>query len=218
VKKFLILSVFLITTSCINPSMENGFARLIASLEALTQSFNNLNIPQIQEDMTLIVEGVEDIAFGLTGYLASMEEYNENINTYNEAINEYNDILLEAEQAYNTALAESENVGGAIEALEGLILLTEEGNEWAELFYILIQINTTMDRIVATVQTLATQDQVEGILEDLQEMGEGISGLVTTSDSDYDGVINSLDLCPNTPISEINNVNSDGCSPSQLNN
>jgi len=198
--------------------MENGFARLIASLEALTQSFNNLNIPQIQEDMTLIVEGVEDIAFGLTGYLASMEEYNENINTYNEAINEYNDILLEAEQAYNTALAESENVGGAIEALEGLILLTEEGNEWAELFYILIQINTTMDRIVATVQTLATQDQVEGILEDLQEMGEGISGLVTTSDSDYDGVINSLDLCPNTPISEINNVNSDGCSPSQLNN
>ncbi len=42
--------------------MENGFARLIASLEALTESFNNLNIDQITEDMTTIVEGVESIA------------------------------------------------------------------------------------------------------------------------------------------------------------
>lgn len=215
-KKFLILSVFLLTTSCINPSMENGFARLIESLEQLTASFNNLNIPQIQEDMTLVIEGVDDIAYGLTDYLESMEEYNESINTYQEAIDEANDAFLAAQEAYLTAeqiyLTESLEV-----ALEGLSALAEEGNQWAELFYTIMQINITMGQILDTVQTMATQDQVEGILEDLTEMGEGISGLVATSDSDYDGVINSLDLCPNTPIDEISNVNSNGCSPSQLN-
>ena len=98
--------------------MENGFARLIASLEALTQSFNNLNIPQIQEDMTVVIEGVEDIAIGLTNYLEAMEDYNSSIAVYNEAVNEYNDALLAAGEAYNTALVEFENVGAAVEALE----------------------------------------------------------------------------------------------------
>ena len=112
--------------------MENGFAKLIASLEALTESFNNLNIPQIQEDMTIIVEGVEDIAFGLENYLEAMEDYNASIAIYNEAVNEYNDALLAAGEAYNTALVEFENVEAAIGALEtameGLKLLAEEGN------------------------------------------------------------------------------------------
>jgi len=200
--------------------MENGFAKLIASLEALTESFNNLNIPQIQEDMTIIVEGVEDIAFGLENYLEAMEDYNASIAVYNEAINEYNDALLAAGEAYNTALVEFENVEAAIGALEtameGLKLLAEEGNQWAGLFYQIAQINLTLDQILITVRTFATKEQVEGILDDLIVMGEGIDQLVATADYDYDGVINALDKCPNTPIEEINNVNSDGCSPSQL--
>ena len=76
--------------------------------------------------------------------------------------------------------------------------------------------NLTLDQILITVQTFATKEQVEGILDDLTKMGEGIDQLVSTADYDYDGVINALDKCPNTPINEINNVNSDGCSPSQL--
>ena len=35
-KKFLTLFVFMFTFSCINPSMENGFAKLIESLKQLT--------------------------------------------------------------------------------------------------------------------------------------------------------------------------------------
>ena len=95
-------------------------------------------------------------------------------------------------------------------------LLAEEGNQWAGLFYQIAQINLTLDQILITVQTFATKEQVEGILDDLTKMGEGIDQLVSTADYDYDGVINALDKCPNTPIDEINNVNSDGCSPSQL--
>ena len=200
--------------------MENGFARLIASLEALTESFNNLNIDQITEDMTTIVEGVEDIAFNFENYLAAMEDYNASVAIYSEALIEYNDALLAAGEAYGTALVEFENVGAAVEALEtameGLRLLAEEGNQWAGLFYQIAQINLTLDQILITVQTFATKEQVEGILDDLTVMGEGIDQLVSTADYDYDGVINALDKCPNTPIDEINNVNSDGCSPSQL--
>lgn len=217
-KKFLILSVFLITTSCVNPSMENGFAKLIASLEALTESFNNLNIDQITEDMTTIVEGVEDIAFNLENYLVAMEDYNASVAIYSEALIEYNDALLSVGEAY----AEFENLDDATEALaqaiEGLRLLAEEGNQWAGLFYQIAQINLTLDQILVTVQTFATKDQVEGILNQLEEMGEGIDQLVAAADYDYDGVINALDKCPDTPLNEINNVNSDGCSPSQLNN
>lgn len=217
-KKFLILSVFLITTSCVNPSMENGFAKLIASLEALTESFNNLNINQITEDMTTIVEGVEDIAFNLENYLVAMEDYNASVAIYSEALIEYNDALLSVGEAY----AEFENLDDATEALaqaiEGLRLLAEEGNQWAGLFYQIAQINLTLDQILVTVQTFATKDQVEGILNQLEEMGEGIDQLVAAADYDYDGVINALDKCPDTPLNEINNVNSDGCSPSQLNN
>ena len=104
------------------------------------------------------------------------------------------------------------------QAIEGLRLLAEEGNQWAGLFYQIAQINLTLDQILVTVQTFATKDQVEGILNQLEEMGEGIDQLVAAADYDYDGVINALDKCPDTPLNEINNVNSDGCSPSQLNN
>ena len=198
--------------------MENGFAKLIASLEALTESFNNLNIDQITEDMTTIVEGVEDIAFNLENYLAAMEDYNASVAIYSEALIEYNDALLSVGEAY----AEFENLDDATEALaqaiEGLRLLAEEGNQWAGLFYQIAQINLTLDQILVTVQTFATKDQVEGILNQLEEMGEGIDQLVAAADYDYDGVINALDKCPDTPLNEINNVNSDGCSPSQLNN
>jgi|TARA_X000001388_G_C2189337_1_gene106872 tetratricopeptide (TPR) repeat protein len=198
--------------------MENGFAKLIASLEALTESFNNLNINQITEDMTTIVEGVEDIAFNLENYLVAMEDYNASVAIYSEALIEYNDALLSVGEAY----AEFENLDDATEALaqaiEGLRLLAEEGNQWAGLFYQIAQINLTLDQILVTVQTFATKDQVEGILNQLEEMGEGIDQLVAAADYDYDGVINALDKCPDTPLNEINNVNSDGCSPSQLNN
>lgn len=198
--------------------MENGFAKLIASLEALTESFNNLNIDQITEDMTTIVEGVEDIAFNLENYLVAMEDYNASVAIYSEALIEYNDALLSVGEAY----AEFENLDDATEALaqaiEGLRLLAEEGNQWAGLFYQIAQINLTLDQILVTVQTFATKDQVEGILNQLEEMGEGIDQLVAAADYDYDGVINALDKCPDTPLNEINNVNSDGCSPSQLNN
>ena len=54
-KKFIVLFFLTLSISCINPSMENGFARLIESLKQLTASFEALQVDQITEDMSNIV-------------------------------------------------------------------------------------------------------------------------------------------------------------------
>ena len=51
-RKFIVLFFLSLSISCINPSMENGFARLIESLKQLTASFEALNVDQISTDMT----------------------------------------------------------------------------------------------------------------------------------------------------------------------
>ena len=49
----------------------------------------------------------------------------------------------------------------------------------------------------------------------LQEMNSDLDWYISIQDFDYDGVMNGLDKCPNTPITEINNVNADGCAPDE---
>ena len=70
--------------------------------------------------------------------------------------------------------------------------------------------------MIVTTGGLATTEQMQNLLSQVQEFQEGVDILVAIADYDYDGVQNALDKCPDTPLSEINNVNSDGCSPSQL--
>ena len=73
-----------------------------------------------------------------------------------------------------------------------------------------------VDGMIVTTGGLATTEQMQNLLSQVQEFQEGVDILVAIADYDYDGVQNALDKCPDTPLSEINNVNSDGCSPSQL--
>ena len=63
---------------------------------------------------------------------------------------------------------------------------------------------------------LATTQQMQDLLSQVEEFGAGVDILVARADYDYDGVVNALDKCPDTPIAEINDVDVDGCSPSQL--
>jgi len=220
-KKFAILSIFLLTTSCINPSMENGFAKLIESLKQLTASFEAVNIPQITTDMEQIVSDLEVVAEGIQNYHDAVIEYNAHIAEYNEAMIEYNDAMLAYEEAMlanEEFLAEINDVlNGVVDSLEGLQTLYDNGNQWAGIFLQIAQIRLGLQDILATIKTKATKEQMEALLAQVEEMGEGIDQLVFLADYDYDGVINGIDKCPNTPLSEINNVNTDGCSPSQLN-
>jgi DNA repair exonuclease SbcCD ATPase subunit len=83
----------------------------------------------------------------------------------------------------------------------------------------LVQVGNIKDRLQALQVLLdeaATVDQVQALKDKVAEISEGIAMLVFVADYDYDGVMNGLDQCPDTPITEINDVNGVGCSPSQI--
>ena len=57
-----------------------------------------------------------------------------------------------------------------------------------------------LDRTKELFDNMATREQAEAILSDLEEMRETIDILLGLGDSDIDGVLNALDQCPNTPL------------------
>jgi len=217
-KVFAVLSVMLFV-GCTNPSMERGFARMIEALEQLTASFEAVDIPQITTDMGQIVEDLEVIVEGVQNYHDAVVEYNYHISLYNEAIVEYNDAMLEYEEAMIASqefLAEIDDVmNNLVDSLEGLQNLYDEGNQWAGIFLQIAQIRIGLQDILATMQTKATKQQMQELLTAVQEVGAGVDQLVAVADYDYDGVINALDKCPDTPLKDINNVDAQGCAPGQ---
>ena len=219
-KKFLSLIVLLVTFGCTNPSMERGFAKLNESLKEVVSAFDAVNIPQITTDMEQIVTDLEAVAEGVQNYHDAVIEYNAYIMEYNEAINEYNDAMLAYQEQMTTAAEFLDDIddvmNNMVESLAGLQALYDEGNQWAGLFIQIANIRLGLQDILATLKTKATAEQMDQLLDQVQEMGEGVDQLVAVADYDYDGVANALDKCPDTPLSEINNVNADGCSPSQL--
>jgi len=90
--------------------------------------------------------------------------------------------------------------------------------DWEASMQAFDELHERLQAILAQSENWATSEDMAGLLEQVEEFGEGVDLLVLRADYDYDGVINALDKCPDTPLNEINNVNSDGCSPSQLNN
>jgi chromosome segregation ATPase len=213
----LVLSLF--SMACINPSMENGFEKLNQKLSELVASFDAVNIPQITSDMEQITDDLESIVVGIENYVDAVEEYNQAILIYNEALLEYNDAMMEYDEALtatNDFLSQLDSsIEGMLQALEGLREMKEEGNEWAGIFLQIAEIRIGLQDILAIMKTKATKEQMEALLAQVQEMGEGVDQLVFLADYDYDGVINGIDKCPDTPLSDINNVNAQGCAPGQ---
>ena len=192
---------------------------MIESLEQLTASFEAVNIPQITTDMAQITEDLEIIVEGVQDYTDAVIEYNGYIVEYNEAINEYNDAMLAYQEQITTAEEFLNDIDGTIEgmveALSGLQALYEEGNEWAGIFIQIANIRLGLQDILAIMKTKATKEQMEQLLAQVENIGEGIDQLVAVADYDYDGVVNALDKCPETPLTKINEVNADGCAPGE---
>ena len=192
---------------------------MIESLEQLTASFEAVNIPQITTDMGQIVEDLEIIVDGVQNYTDAVIEYNGYIVEYNEAINEYNDAMLAYQEQITTAqefLDDIDDVmNNMVESLAGLQTLYDEGNQWAGIFLQIANIRLGLQDILAIMKTKATAEQMDALLAQVENMGEGIDQLVAVADYDYDGVINALDKCPETPLTKINEVNADGCAPGE---
>ena len=93
-------------------------------------------------------------------------------------------------------------------------LLDAEGG-WSQIIEQLNQLHLQLQGIVEVSETWATSEDMANLLADVQSLGEGIDILVLRADYDYDGVINAIDKCPDTPIMEINNVDAQGCAPGE---
>ena len=167
-----LMVMFTFLTSCVNPSMENGFESLNGSLSELATAIDDLGIPQMISDINDMNVMVGEMIADIEEYSAQMEEFNAQV--------------LEIQARLDAML---EQVQGITETVNGMTV---------------------------TSGGLATSQQMQDLLSQVQEFQAGVDILVDRADYDYDGVINILDKCPDTPLTEINNVNADGCSPSQL--
>jgi predicted KAP-like P-loop ATPase len=93
----------------------------------------------------------------------------------------------------------------------------EEANEAAAQALLDIQdILTNLNAIKVKLENAITKDQIASLAAQFAEVNEKVQLLVFLADYDYDGVMNGLDQCPDTPITQINSVNENGCSPEQL--
>jgi len=82
---------------------------------------------------------------------------------------------------------------------------------WDEAMVQFSTLQSMLDDMVEDSANWATTEDMQSLLIDIQTFGEGVDLLVLTADYDHDGVINALDKCPDTPIMQINEVNSIGC-------
>ena len=163
-KKFILsilaVSITLLTTACMNPSMEDGLEKMDKALAELAAAIEALNIPQIQADL---------------------EQMN-----------------IDAAQMLET-----------VNGLEG---------DWEVSMQAFDELHERLQAILAQSENWATSEDMAGLLEQVEKFGDGVDLLVLQADYDYDGVINALDKCPNTPLTEINNVDAQGCAPSETPN
>ena len=109
--------------------------------------------------------------------------------------------VTELESTVDTLVIEFDTLDTTMEELQQMISTLQE----------------TVNDLEIAFQSLAPDGTLQGILVKLEKIQEGIDVLVARADYDIDGVINAIDECPDTPITEIKQVNDVGCSPSQLN-
>lgn len=104
------------------------------------------------------------------------------------------------------------DVDAMTEQVEQAIASAEDTNQaLEEALQSIAAINESLAAIQAELALAATASQLAEINIKVLAISEGIARLVFLADYDYDGVINGLDQCPETPITEINNVDDEGC-------
>jgi len=102
------------------------------------------------------------------------------------------------------------------ETVTQIIIDQEEANEAAaQLLLDIESILASLAEVQVLIDNAITKEQVAALAEQFADINTKIQTLVAIADYDYDGVMNALDQCPDTPITEINNVNAVGCAPGE---
>jgi len=152
---------------------------------SMERGFESLN-----KEVAELASAIDDL--DINGLLSQMDSINEDLET---AISDINAYALTVEE-YIAEMAELQarfeamalQIQGMVETVNGILIPSAEG--------------------------LATSEQFQKLLADMNEFQQGINVLVGSADYDSDGVINSLDKCPDTELGKT--VDSDGCSADQL--
>ena len=102
------------------------------------------------------------------------------------------------------------------ETVAQLVIDQEAANEAAAQLLVDIEdILTSLAAVKDKLDNALTVEQVQALTAQFALINEKVQTLVAIADYDYDGIINALDQCPDTPITEIGNVNAVGCAPGE---
>ncbi len=153
---------------------------------SMERGLESLNDSLEQLEITIDALGIPQMIDDLDSMNVIVSQLIVDVEEYSAQMEEFNQKVLEIQAALEAMLIQ---VQGITEEVNGMIV---------------------------TTGGLATTEQMQNLLSQLEEFQSGVDILVAIADYDYDGVQNALDKCPDTPLSEINDVDSDGCSPSQI--
>ena len=153
---------------------------------------------------------MKKILFAVIGFIS--------LSCTNPSIEEGLAILKDQIDAIELQLIEADiagmqaDVDAMTEQVEQAIASAEEANQaLEEALASIASIRESLAAIQTQIDQAATADQLAEIKTKVESISEGIAMLVFLADYDYDGVMNGLDQCPETPITEINNVDAVGC-------
>ena len=131
-----------------------------------------------------MITDINDMNLLVGELIADIEEYSAQMEEFNAKVLEIQAIL---DAMLITVQGMTEQVQGMTEQVQGMTV---------------------------TAGGLATTEQMQNLLSQVQEFQTGVDQLVAVADYDVDGVINALDKCPDTELGAA--VDADGCSADQL--
>lgn len=153
---------------------------------------------------------MKKILFAVIGFIMigctnpSMEEGLDDLRTQLAA--------LEAEiVAADIAGMEADIAAMTLQVEEAIVTAESTNESLEEALATMADIQVRLAALQSLLDAAATDSQIAEIKIKLEKISEGIAMLVFVADYDYDGVMNGLDECPDTPITEINNVDAVGC-------
>ena len=152
---------------------------------SMERGFESLN-----QEVAELASAIDDL--DINGLLSQMDSITKDLETAESDINAYaltvEEYIAEMAELQARFDAMAVQIQGMVETVNGILIPSAEG--------------------------LATSEQFQKLLADMNEFQQGINVLVGSADYDSDGVMNSLDKCPDTELGK--SVDSDGCSTDQL--
>jgi len=151
---------------------------------SMERGFSNLNSSLNELQVSIDNLDVDGLNAQMVAITQDLADAESDINAYVVSVEEYIAAVAELQAKFDAMVIQ---VQGITEVVNGMIVAAEG---------------------------LATTEQFQALIDDMNEFQAGINILVGSADYDSDGVSNALDKCPDTELGVA--VDADGCSADQL--